>query len=67
MFPGIGKDLFKKKQTKYCQTPNCSNVLSEEPAVIYLGEYAFDVCEECEKLMDIIQEKTEEHYGDESV
>ena len=50
-----------------CQTPNCSNVLPEEPAIIYVGEYAFDVCEECEKLMDIIQEKTEDHYGDEPV
>ena len=66
MFPGIGKDLFKK-ESKQCQTPNCSNVLPTEPAIIYVGEYAFDVCEECEKLMDIIQEKTEEHYGDESL
>jgi hypothetical protein len=58
--------MFKKKQSK-CQTPDCENVLPTEPAVIYVGEYAFHVCEECEKLMDIIQEKTEEHYGDESV
>ena len=56
--------MFKRKPVKKCQTPNCSNVLPEEPAVIYVGEYAFDVCEECEKLMDIIQQKTEEHYGD---
>lgn len=59
--------MFKRKPKRKCQTPNCSNVLPEEPAVIYVGEYAFDVCEECEKLMDIIQEKTEEHYGDESL
>ena len=59
--------MFKRKEKRTCQTPNCSNVLPEEPAVIYVGEYAFDVCEECEKLMDIIQEKTEAHYGDESL
>jgi hypothetical protein len=59
--------MLKRKPKRTCQTPNCSNVLPEEPAIIYVGEYAFDVCEECEKLMDIIQEKTEEHYGDESV
>jgi len=59
--------MFKRKPKRKCQTPNCSNVLPEEPAVIYVGEYAFDVCEECERLMDIIQEKTEEYYGDESI
>jgi len=59
--------MLRRKPKRTCQTPNCSNVLPEEPAIIYVGEYAFDVCEECEKLMDIIQEKTEEHYGDESV
>ena len=58
--------MFKKEQKK-CQTPDCGNVLPKEPAVIYVGEYAFEVCEECEKLMEIIQEKTEEHYGDESL
>ena len=59
--------MFKRKPKRKCQTPNCSNVLPTEPAIIYVGEYAFDVCEECEKLMDIIQEKTEAHYGDESL
>jgi len=59
--------MFKRKPKRTCEIPKCSNVLPEEPAVIYMGEYAFDVCEECEKLMDIIQEKTEEHYGDESL
>jgi len=59
--------MFKRKPKRKCQTPNCSNVLPEETEVIYVGEYAFDVCEECERLMDIIQEKTEEHYGDESI
>jgi hypothetical protein len=59
--------MLRRKPKRTCQTPNCSNVLPEEPAIIYVGEYAFDVCEECEKLMDIIQEKTEEHYGDESI
>lgn len=59
--------MFKRKEKKTCQIPNCSNVLPEVPAVIYMGEYAFDVCEECEKLMDIIQQKTEDHYGDESL
>ncbi len=59
--------MLRRKPKRTCQTPNCSNVLPEEPAIIYVGEYAFDVCEECEKLMDIIQQKTEEHYGDESL
>ena len=59
--------MLRRKPKRTCQTPNCSNVLPEEPAIIYVGEYAFDVCEECEKLMDIIQEKTEDHYGDEPV
>ena len=59
--------MFKRKPEKKCEIPDCSNVLPEDPAVIYMGDYAFYVCEECEKLMDIIQQKTEEHYGDESV
>ena len=59
--------MLRRKPKRTCQTPNCSNVLPEEPAIIYVGEYAFDVCEECEKLMDIIQQKTEDHYGDESL
>ena len=59
--------MFKRKQKRTCQIPECNNVLPEEPAVIYMGEYAFDVCVECEKLMDLIQRKTEEHYGDESL
>lgn len=59
--------MFKRKQKRICEIPECNNVLPKEPAVIYMGDYAFDVCEECEKLMDIIQRKTEEHYGDESL
>ena len=55
------KNLFKK-EPRQCETPECTNVLPEDPAVIYVGEYAFDVCEECEKLMEIIQEHYYPYY-----
>jgi len=62
--------MFKrKKEVKKCEIPDCNNPLPVDnvPGVIYMGEYAFEVCDECEKLMDVIQRKTEEHYGGESL
>lgn len=60
--------MFKRKPVKKCQIPECSKTLPKEPAIIYVGEFAFEVCEECEKLMEVIQQKTEEYYGrDESL
>jgi hypothetical protein len=39
----------------------------KDPAVVYLGEHAYKVCDECEMLFAVITEKVEEQqklFGD---
>ena len=38
--------------------------LPEENAVVYLGEHAFNVCDECEKLLEVILQKFDEREKD---
>lgn len=45
--------------TQKCQACGI-NDLPEEPAVVILNENRFLMCDECERLMKVIQEKSEE-------
>lgn len=44
---------------KLCQACNKKS-LNEDPAIVYLDEHPFEVCDECEKLLMVILQKFEE-------
>jgi hypothetical protein len=48
---------------KLCQACN-KNKLPKDPAVVYLDEHPFEVCDECERLLVVILQKFEERDKD---
>jgi hypothetical protein len=53
-----------KKNRRKCELHHCGNILPEEPGVIRIGEdddyVEFTVCDECVKLMEVLEEKITE-------
>jgi Fe2+ or Zn2+ uptake regulation protein len=58
---------FFSKKRPLCEVQVCSNFLTEEPAIIQVGEHEFQVCEDCARIMEIMHEKFEERLDDESI
>ena len=49
--------MFKKDKTLRCEITECNNERPLQGAVIYVGDHAIHVCEECERLMEVIEQK----------
>jgi hypothetical protein len=49
--------MFKKDRKLHCEITECNNERPEPCAVIYVGDHAISVCEECERLMEVIEQK----------
>ena len=56
-----------KRDKPKCQLHHCSNDLPKEPGVIRMGDeedyIEFTVCDECVKLMEVLQDKMAELQG----
>lgn len=50
--------MFRRKKKAKCAL--CPNELSDDPAKIVLGDYTIAICEECERLMNVLTDKFEE-------
>jgi hypothetical protein len=48
---------------KLCQACNAKK-LNDDPAIVYLSEHPFEVCDECEKLLMVILQKFEQREKD---
>lgn len=53
-------------RSKKCEITSCTNKLTKDPAKLVLGDTELQICEECERLLNIILEKVEEKQSDES-
>lgn len=59
------KNIFNKKEE--CEVPSCSETLTDEPAIVNIDGHEFKVCDQCEKLMNVLMQKFEERLDDESI
>lgn len=48
--------MFKRKQK--CQA--CDKRLTTDPALVYIDNHEFEVCDECERLLNTLTKKFEE-------
>jgi len=56
--------MFKKK--KVCDVPQCDTKLGDEPVQIVIDGAEFDVCDDCGRVMELIQQKFEERLSDDA-
>lgn len=52
-------------KSKKCEITSCTNNLTKDPAKVMLGDSEVQICEECERLLNVIMEKVEEKLSDE--
>ena len=49
--------MFRRKKAK-CGL--CPRKISDDPAKVVLGDYTVEICEECERLLNVLSDKIEQ-------